>query len=181
MEVKEKKHENSGEKERKQNVEKETIKTFQTKVKNGKQKCKARKREMGWKVSDSERIIRRYTVTVVDDSDEEEDDTPQPFINVRVGEEQVKTHAFLDTGADGNTISFELFACLNNIQITQTKAQFKDYSGHVTPAFGVCTLMINVEGLTCGDEFFITQPSSVQDVPLILGRSWQRRYNCYFN
>ena len=93
---------------------------------------------------------------------------------------KLQTHAFLDTGADGNTISHELYACLNNVVISPTNTQFQDYIGHRAPAFGICDLKILIQGLTCGDEFFVTQPK-LQDVPMILGRSWQMKYNCYFN
>ena len=37
-----------------------------------------------------------------------------------------------------------------------------------------------IQGLTCGDEFFVTHPT-LQEVPLILGRAWQQRYNCSIN
>ena len=80
-------------------------------------------------------------------------------------------HAFLDTGADDN-ISYELFACLNDVKLTPTQVHFKDYYGHLAPAFGRCVIKIFVQGLTCGDEFFVTHPT-LQEVPLILGRTWQ--------
>lgn len=79
--------------------------------------------------------------------------------------------------ADGNTISYELYACLSGMSLIPTHAHFKDYSGHVTPALGLGTLKLFVDELTCDeDKFFVTQPK-VQDVPLILGRT----YKYYFN
>ena len=42
------------------------------------------------------------------------------------------------------------------------------------------TLPVFVNELTCEDKFFVTQ-DSMQDAPLILGRGWQRKYNCFFN
>ena len=106
-------------------------------------------------------------------------ETPLPFIEINVAN-QIQTHAFIDTGVDGNTISHELFESLHDIDFTETNTQFQDYPGHTAPAFGLCKLPIFVKELICGDEFFVTQPK-LQDVPVILGRTWQMRYNCYFN
>ncbi len=69
---------------------------------------------------------------------------------------------------------------MHEIDLKKTNTQFQDYSGHTAPAFGICELPILVKELICGDEFFVTQPK-LQDVPVILGRTWQMRYNCYFN
>ena len=106
-------------------------------------------------------------------------ETPLPFIEINVAN-QIQTHAFIDTGADGNTISHELFESLHDIELNETNTQFQDYSRHTAPAFGLCELPIFVKELICGDEFFVTQPK-LQDVPVILGRTWQMRYNYYFN
>ena len=83
--------------------------------------------------------------------------TPLLFIEVTVAK-QLQTHAFLDTGADGNTISHELYACLKDIALQSTKTQFQAYTGHRALAFGICELNVLIQGLTCGDEFFVTQP-----------------------
>ena len=41
-------------------------------------------------------------------------------------------------------------------------------------------LQVFVDELTCGDKFFVTQVG-LQDVPIILGKTWQRKHNCFFN
>ena len=69
---------------------------------------------------------------------------------------------------------------MSDVKLTPTIVHFKDYSGHLAPAFGKCVIKMFVKGLTFGDEFFVTQPN-LQDVPLILGRTWQQRYNCSIN
>ena len=61
-------------------------------------------------------------------------DTALTLIEVALSKERKVMHAFLDAGADDNIISQELFACLNDVKLTPTKVQFKDYSGHLTPA-----------------------------------------------
>ena len=39
----------------------------------------------------------------------DEDKTPPPFIAVQLGQQKLETYAFIKFGADGNTISYELF------------------------------------------------------------------------
>ena len=99
-------------------------------------------------------VGKRYKIELIDDLDV---DTPLPFIEVNVNQ-QLKTHAFIDTGAYGNTISHELYSCLKTVALSPTKAQFQDYSGHRAPAFGTCELLLYIEGLICGDKLFVTQP-----------------------
>ena len=107
-------------------------------------------------------------------------DTALPLIKVELSKERKVMHAFLDTGAKDNIMSYEVFACLNDVKLTPTKVYLKDYSGHLAPALGRCVIKMFVQGLTYGDEFFVTHPT-VQKVPLILGRAWQQRYNCSIN
>ena len=103
-----------------------------------------------------------------------------PLIDVEISKERKVIQAFLDTGADDNIISYELFKCLNDIQLVPTSVHFQDYSGHLAPAFGCCVIKMFVQGLTCEDEFFVTHPT-LQTVPMILGRAWQQQYNCSIN
>ena len=52
---------------------------------------------------------------------------------------------------------------------------------HILPKQkGVCNFIVHVERLNCGDKFFITQ-TEMHDVYIILGRTWQNKYNCSFN
>ena len=82
--------------------------------------------------------------------------------------------------ADGNTIFYEMFKTLKNIHLKDTDAVFRSYTGHMTRALGMCKLDLNVSKLICGDKFFVTQPK-MQDEPVILGRMWQRKYNCFID
>ena len=86
-------------------------------------------------------------------------DTTLPLIEVELSKERKVIHAFLDTGADENTISYEVFACLNDVKLTPTKVHFKDYSGNLAPTLGRCVIKMFVQGLTSGDEFFVTHPN----------------------
>ena len=48
----------------------------------------------------------KFTITMTNNGDDE-DKTPPPFIAVKMGQERLQTYAFIDSGADGNTISYE--------------------------------------------------------------------------
>ena len=62
----------------------------------------------------------------------------------------------LDSKADGNTISYELFKTLENIHLKDIDVVFQSYTGHMTQAFGMCKLDFNVSELIFGDKFFVT-------------------------
>ena len=44
----------------------------------------------------------------------------------------------------------------------------------------MCKLELNVSELIYADKLFVTLPE-MQDVPIILGRTWQRKYNCFLD
>lgn len=139
---------------------------------------RAQKRKFGHVLPIPQNISKRYKITFL--KHHPRLDTTLPLIEVEISKERKAIQAFLDTGSDDNIISYELFECLNDVKLTQTQVQFQDYSGHLAPAFGCCVIKMFVQGLTCGDEFFVTHPT-LQIVPLILGRAWQQRYNCSIN
>ena len=105
-----------------------------------------------------------------------EEKTPQPFIAIYIGKGGFQTYAFINSGVDGNTISFMLYTKLQDAQLTLTDAVFEAYTSHQTKALRFCALRMFVSELNCGDKFFVTQ-DRMQDVPLILGRTWQRQHN----
>ena len=108
------------------------------------------------------------------------EDVPQPIILIQIGLERKLVKALIDTGSDCNTISYELFHTLNDVALQPTHAVLRSSTSHTTQPKGVCKLMVHVERLSCGDKFFVTQ-TEMQDVSIILGRTWQKRYNCFFN
>ena len=127
-------------------------------------------------------VTKRQKFKIIEENVKQdlEEETPQPFIAIRIIKEEIQTYTFIDFGADGNTISYELYTKLQGAQLTQTNVVFEAYTGHQTKALGCCKLNMFVNELICGDKFFVTQ-AGMQDVPIILGRSWQRRHNCFFN
>ena len=109
-----------------------------------------------------------------------DEDVPQPIILIQIGLERKIVKALIDTRLDCNTISYELFQTLNDVALQPTNAILRSFTSHITQPKGVCNLMVHVEQLSCGDKFFVTQ-TKMQDVSIILGRTWQKKYNCFFN
>ena len=113
---------------------------------------------------------------ITNDIEKDKEETPPPFIAIQVGQERRETYAFIDSKANGNTISYELFRKLKDVTLIKIDAVLQTYIGHTTRAFGMCKLELNVSELKCGDKFFVTLPE-MQDVPIILKHMWQRNYN----
>ena len=90
------------------------------------------------------------------------------------------TQAFIDSGANGNTISYELYKQLKGVELHKIYTTFKSFTSQKIQPHGVCMLQVYVDELTCGNKFFFTQVG-LQDVPIILGKTWQRKHNCFFN
>ena len=84
--------------------------------------------------------------------DELEEEIPQPIS----GDEIIVTHAFIDSGTDGNTTSYELYKQLKGVELHETTTMFKSFTGHKTKPHGVCMLQVFVDELSCGDKFFVT-------------------------
>ena len=111
---------------------------------------------------------------------DELNEVPKPIIHVQIGKERILVRAFLDTGADGNLISNKLYQQLQGIKLEKKPMKLQTFLGETIKPVGVCMLDLYVNELTCGDKFFVTQ-AGMQDIPLILGRAWQKRHNCFFN
>ena len=98
-----------------------------------------------------------YKMELLRGEEELDEEIPQPIITIQVGEERLVTQAFIDSGADGNTISYEFYKQLKGVEIHKTTTTFKSSTGHKTKPHGVCMLPIFVDELTCGNKFFVTQ------------------------
>ena len=122
-----------------------------------------------------------YKMELLKGEDKSEEKTPQPIITIQIGEERLVTQASIDNEGDGNTISYDLYKQLKGVELQKTTTTtFKSFTGHKTKPHGVCMLQVFVDELTCGDKFLVTQ-AGLQDVPIILGRTEQRKHNCFFN
>ena len=107
-------------------------------------------------------------------------EVPMPLISVQIGQERLITQAFLDTRADSNIMMYKLYQQLKFVSLDPTQTNIQTFIGKTIKLKGVCTLALFVNELMCGDKFIVTQ-MGMQDIPLILGRAWQMRYNCFLN
>ena len=70
-------------------------------------------------------LSKRHKFCIItDDMEKDEEKTPPPFIVVQLGKECRQTYAFIDSGADGNTISYELFKKLEDVKLIEIDAMF---------------------------------------------------------
>ena len=97
-------------------------------------------------------VIKCHKFKIIEENVDQdlEEETPQPFIAIRVGNKEIQTYAFIDSGADGNTISYELYTKLQDAQLTQTDAIFEAYTCHQTKALGCCALRMFFNELNWG-------------------------------
>ena len=84
--------------------------------------------------------MRIYKMELLRGEDELEEETPQPIITIQVGEEKLVTEAFINSGADGNTISYELYKQLKGVELHKTTTTFKSFTGQKVKLHGVCVL-----------------------------------------
>ena len=105
---------------------------------------------------------------------------PQPIITIQIGNEQKLVQALIDTASDCNTISNKLFGTLEGIALLPTNALMRSFTAHTTKPRGICNLVVYIDELSCEDKFFVTR-SDLEDVSIILGRTWQKKYNYFFN
>ena len=68
--------------------------------------------------------------------DKLEEETPQPIITIQVGEERLVTQAFIDSGANGITMSYELYKQLKGVEIQKTTTTFKSFIGQKIKQYG---------------------------------------------
>ena len=76
--------------------------------------------------------MRIYKIELLRDEDELKEETPQPIITIQVVEERLVTQAFIDSGVDGNTISYELYKQLKCLELHETTAMFESFTSHKT-------------------------------------------------
>ena len=100
----------------------------------------------------------KFNITMIK-NDMDEDEAPPPFITIQlVLQERLESCAFIDSRADGNTVSYELFKTLKDAHFKDINAMFQLYTSHTAQALGMCNLELNFSELVCRDKFFVTLP-----------------------
>ena len=62
-------------------------------------------------------LTRCNKFKIIADEVGDDEDTPQPFIVVQLGKEGVQTYVFIDSRANVNTVSYELFKQLKGVEL----------------------------------------------------------------
>ena len=152
----------------------------QLKVEMAREEAKQRERNRKDEHAQTGQQLKIHKLNLHKDDELLEEDVPQPIILIQIGLERKIVKALIDTGLDCNTISYDLFQTLNDVALQPTNVVLRSFTSHITHPKGMCKLMVHVERLNCGDKFFVTQ-AEMQDVSIILGRTWQKKYNCFLN
>lgn len=101
----------------------------------------------------------------------------RPYVNVGVGQQDLKVRALVDTGADINTISYEIWEGIGKPALLQSDIIVGSFSGEQEIVEGVCKLPVFINGSNLLHEFFVITIGQQVD-SVILGQPWQREYDC---
>ena len=95
-------------------------------------KKQARKRKNEGMVPFDQGVTKHRKFKIIQDNMDQdlEEETPQPFIVVCTRKEELQIYAFIDSKANGNTISYELYTRLKDAQLTQSNTVFQAYMSH---------------------------------------------------
>ena len=77
-------------------------------------KIRAQKRKL---VLEKSKPMQMYKMKLLKGEDELEEETLQPIITIQIGEERLVTQAYIDSGVDRNTISYELYKKLKYVEL----------------------------------------------------------------
>ena len=94
-----------------------------------------------------------------------------PRIVVGVGALGLPVTTLIDTGADTNTISYDLWDSLGQPHLKATSLQVLRFFGQLTNLLGVCHLLVYVCEYNCHHEFTVF-PKNTANTQLILGQPW---------
>lgn len=94
-----------------------------------------------------------------------------------MGSKEIQAQALIDTGADINTISFEIWEALGKPTLFEIDIVVGSFSGEPEFVEGICELPMLINGTNLLHEFFVVKSGQQVD-PVILGQPWQREYDC---
>ncbi|WP_176691493.1 DDE-type integrase/transposase/recombinase, partial [Enterobacter cloacae complex sp. GF14B] len=121
----------------------------------------------------NEGAIRINAVSITEmDNDKEE-----PIIECKVGTNQIKARALLDSGAQANLLSLSLYRQLtNDTKLQSAKQELKSYSENSIKTVGCTVLHIQINQYVYPHMFYMVEDQATQH-PLLLGQPWQKQYN----
>ena len=100
----------------------------------------------------------------------------RPYLLVEVGTEFQTEFALFDTGADVNTLSYEVWERLGKPTLCESKTTLMTFSKETNQVEGYLDLPIYIGNTNVHHRFYVTKPGKA-NTPVILGQPWQRTYN----
>ena len=100
----------------------------------------------------------------------------KPYILVEIGNKQTTELALIDTGADINAISHEIWVNLGRPKLNQSTIKIQTFSGSTIEVEGNLNLPIFIGSTDVHAEFVVMKPGTLT-TSVILGQSWQRQFN----
>ena len=85
-----------------------------------------------------------------------EEKAPRPIIIVQLGDKRVVTHAFIDSGANCNTISYKFFQQLGGHKLHNSRVLIRSFMGQNIQVQGSCELPLFVDEIMYKDMFMVT-------------------------
>ena len=117
--------------------------------------AEAKERMAKWKLLLQQRLqgrpIRINAVTLTNFEEEMVD----PIIQVKVGTTQMHAHALIDSGAQGNLISLDLYNQLKNTEHQASNKEIKGYTGSQKQVQGFAILPVHIGSQCYPYRFFI--------------------------
>lgn len=110
----------------------------------------------------------------------EEEDFVEPFhIQLQMHTQTAAFHAsaLIDSGADCNVMSHEVWNALGNPTLTSVHTQFHSFSKEATPSLGKWCIKISIQDQPMYCTFYIANKDQAL-VDVVLGRSWIRSTSC---
>ena len=124
--------------------------------------------------------LKAKMLTLSFKSEDEEDQFVEPFrleINLLAQKATVSTHALIDSGADLNVISWEIWDAMGQPKLDPSKLRFIGFSQAESECLGSITFKVSIQDEPLYVKFYVaTKGESVEHV--ILGRLWMLNTNC---
>ena len=124
--------------------------------------------------------LKAKMLTLSFKSEDEEDQFVEPFrleINLLAQKATVSTHALIDSGADLNVISWEIWDAMGQPKLDPSKLRFIGFSQVESECLGNITFKVSIQDEPLYVKFYVaTKGESVEHV--ILGRLWMLNTNC---
>lgn len=100
----------------------------------------------------------------------------RPFVLIHVGSNKIQRYALVDSGADINSISYEVWEKLQKPVLTPSKTTVATFIGNQAGVEGYLELALFLNETNVQGKFFVMKPGQLT-TPVVLGQPWMRTYN----